>query len=403
MRKRLAALFLLCALLLSGCSESNEVENLAYVLILGLDLMDDGQIRVCAQIPKITGKDDASNGSGDGSELVFSAEGDSFPEAMSRLEWIVPRRLDLSQLQLVIVSEKMARSDRFAAAATSMMDAYRLYTAARLAVCAGEAKAFVEQETMLIGSRISTELTAMFENYTDSGYIPDVQFADVYYKTQSVYSDPVAIYAAQSEADESAKEDAPAWAAVDSDAVQNTTSAQPDVADSPSVQPALPRDADTASAASPQANRFLGAAVFVGGRMAGRLDGPQTLFCNLLSGKKQTFNMTADDQSLSLSTQGRPSVSVDVSAEPLRIDVKLRVALLPDSEITDAEAVQKALTRELMETVSACKRMGAEPFQFAEIAARSFSTLERWRAYDWRARWLESEVNVEVEVTRREL
>lgn len=37
MRKRLAALFLLCALLLSGCSESNEVENLAYVLILGLD------------------------------------------------------------------------------------------------------------------------------------------------------------------------------------------------------------------------------------------------------------------------------------------------------------------------------------------------------------------------------
>ena len=60
MRKRLAALFLLCALLLSGCSESNEVENLAYVLILGLDLMDDGQIRVCAQIPKITGKDDAS-------------------------------------------------------------------------------------------------------------------------------------------------------------------------------------------------------------------------------------------------------------------------------------------------------------------------------------------------------
>ena len=322
---------------------------------------------------------------------------------MSRLEWIVPRRLDLSQLQLVIVSEKMARSDRFAAAATSMMDAYRLYTAARLAVCAGEAKAFVEQETMLIGSRISTELTAMFENYTDSGYIPDVQFADVYYKTQSVYSDPVAIYAAQGEADESAKEDAPAWAAVDSDAVQNTASAQPDVADSPSVQPALPRDADTDSATSPQANRFLGAAVFVGGRMAGRLDGPQTLFCNLLSGKKQTFNMTADDQSLSLSTQGRPSVSVDVSAEPLRIDVKLRVALLPDSEITDAEAAQKALTRELMETVSACKRMGAEPFQFAEVAARSFSTLERWQAYDWRARWLESEVNVEVEVTRREL
>lgn len=401
MRKRIAALFLLCALLLSGCSESNEVENLAYALILGLDLTDDGQIRVCAQIPKITGKDDASDGSGDGSELVFSAEGDSFPEALSRLEWIVPRRLDLSQLQLVIVSEKLARSDRFAAAATSMMDAYRLYTAARLAVCAGEAKAFVEQETMLIGSRIATELTAMFENYTDSGYIPDVQFADVYYRTQSVYSDPVAIYASQGEADEGAKEDAPAWAAIDSAAAQNT--AVPTDISAASVQPVLPRDADTDSAASPQANRFLGAAVFVDGRMVGRLDGPQTLFCNLLSGRKQAFYMTADGQSLSLSTQGKPSVSIDVSAEPLRIDVKLRVALLPDSEVTDAEAARKALTRELMETVSACKDMGAEPFQFAEIAARSFPTLERWQAYDWRAHWLESEVNIEVEVTRREL
>lgn len=418
MVKRLASVFLLCALLLSGCSESNEVENLAYVLILGLDLTDDGQIRVCAQIPKITGKDDASGGSGDGSELVFSAEGGSFPEALSRLEWIVPRRLDLSQLQLVIVSEKMARSERFAAAATLMIDAYRLYTATRLAVCAGEAKSFVEQETMLIGSRIATELTAMFENYTDSGYIPDVQFADVYYKTQSVYSDPVAIYAAQGEADEGAKKDAETWfsinrtAAVSPDAAQN--GALPtEAAGSPSsgeqslslssIQPALPRDADTASAASPQTNRFLGAAVFVDGRMVGRLDGPQTLFCNLLSGKKQAFYMTVNGQSLSLSTMGRPSVSVDVSAELLRIDVKLRVALLPDSEVTDAKAAREALNRELMETVSACKRMGAEPFQFAEIAARSFPTLERWQAYGWRAHWLASEVTVDAEITHREL
>lgn len=412
MLKRLAALLLLCALLLSGCSESNEVENLAYALILGLDLTDDGQIRVCVQIPKITGKDDASDGSGDGSELIFSAEGDSFPEALNRLEWIVPRRLDLSQLQLVIVSEKMARSERFAAAASSMMDAYRLYTAARMAVCAGEAKAFVEDETMLIGSRIATELTAMFENYTNSGYIPDVQFADVYYKSQSVYSDPVAVYAAQGKADEGAKEDAAALAPWENAAVFSASahvdaaSRQPEAgsepSQAPSAEPVLPRNADTNSARSPQANRFLGAAVFADGRMVGQLDGPQTLCCNLLCGKKQSFYLTADGRSLSLSTQGRPAIRIDTSAEPMRIDVKLRFALLPDSEITDPESARTALTQALTGTIDACKGFGAEPFQFAEIAARAFPTLERWMAYGWRARWLKSEVNVEVEVTRRD-
>ena len=61
-------------------------------------------------------------------------------------------------------------------------------------VSAGETLKFIQSETGLLGSRIATDLEAMFDHYANHAFIPDVQFADVFYKSVSIYSDPLAIY-----------------------------------------------------------------------------------------------------------------------------------------------------------------------------------------------------------------
>ena len=74
----------------------------------------------------------------------------------------MPRRLDLSQIELIVISEKLARSGRLMAIMDDMMDFNRLYTAARFAVCSGDVKGFIKAEKPVIGSHIANELDSMF-------------------------------------------------------------------------------------------------------------------------------------------------------------------------------------------------------------------------------------------------
>ena len=99
MRKTpLIALLTAVALLLRGCGQLTQVENLAFVILFGVDLTDDGQIEVVAQIPKITGSkgEEDSGGSSSSDNLVYAANGADFLTALTNLNWAVPRRLDLS-------------------------------------------------------------------------------------------------------------------------------------------------------------------------------------------------------------------------------------------------------------------------------------------------------------------
>ena len=368
----LIALFTSIALLLSGCGQLTQVENLAFVILFGVDLTDDGQIEVIAQIPKITGSkgESDSGGSASSDALVYSADGADFLTALTNLNWAVPRRLDLSQIELIAVSERLARSGRFMEIMDEMMDFNRLYTAARLAVCTGSVKEFIQAEKPVIGSHIANELDSMFADYVQNGYVPDVTFADVYYKTISIYSDPLTIYAEQSGA----------------------------AADAQAASLIIPEAPEVAGADMEQSNRFLGAAVLHDGVMAGKLDGQEQLLCKLLSGEQQSFAYSYGENTLYLTTLGRPKISVDTRSEPAGIRIKLRLSLVPDNETTRIDGLNRAIKADLLETIDACKRMGVEPFGFAEVAARSFPTIDEWRDYDWHSHFLSSHVEASVSV-----
>ena len=380
-RSALIALLTALALLLGGCSELDQVENLAFVILMGVDRTESGGIEVSVQVPKISGgRGGSEEGGSPSGDLVFAASGETFAEAMTALRWIVPRRLDVSQIELIVVSEALASEERWLDVMNDMMQTNRLYTAARLAVCEGSAQAFIRAEKPLIGTRTADELTAMFEEYVADGFVPDTSFADIYYKSVSAYSDPVAVYAApapeaggQAQGGAGEAEDAPAAAIV-------------------------PDDVRTDEVQTEQETRFLGAAVFRDGRMVGTLDGRTLLYCKLLRGKSQTFAFDFGGRTVQLATLGAPSVRVDASAQPARIRVDVRLSVLPSNGAFETDGLAQALEEALAGAVDACKAIGAEPFQFAEVAARRFATLEDWIDYGWRDRFLESEVEIHVDL-----
>lgn len=367
MRKFAFVIVLTLALLLSGCEKYREVENHAYVIMLGVDLAEDDQIQISALIPKIA--EDSGSESGESSNSnhqVYAAAGANFDAALNRLHWVVPRQVDLSQVKVIMLSERLARSGLFMPVAYAMMETYHLYTAARLVICEGKAQTFIESENETLGTRIATDLDAMFEDYTSQALIPDGQFADVFYMSASIYSDPIAIYSPSSET---------AAASV-----------------------IMPQSADQPGDTQPQKNRFLGACVFRNGTMRGVLTAEDTLYCKLLRGKSQSFQMESDLETLYLAMSTAPSIRVDSQSDPVRISVDMCLSLQTKSECANTNQIAQMLRERILATIDRCKRMGVEPFRFADVAAGGFATIGEWLDYDWHSHFSDSEVDLRIQI-----
>ncbi|MFB9276698.1 Ger(x)C family spore germination protein [Cohnella cellulosilytica] len=104
---RLSALLLALALLLSGCWSRRELNELAVVVAMGVDLHRSGY-KVTAQI--VNFKEASKNTSSDVMSVVtYQAIGESVPEALQRMLGEVPRQLYLSHLRVMVFGEALAR------------------------------------------------------------------------------------------------------------------------------------------------------------------------------------------------------------------------------------------------------------------------------------------------------
>ena len=380
MKKLLIAPLLAAILLLSGCSHHAQVENQAFLLVMGLDSTADGQIEMCAQIPRIAGNSQSAEGgqesNGSANYAMMSVTGASYEEALERLDWISPRDLNPAQLKLVVISRELAESDSCPTLINHISQTERLFTATRVVVCEGSAKEFVSSIKTTVGTRLSTDISAMFEHYIGRGFIPRSRLADLYYLMNSVYSDPMTSYAVFE------------------------SNPQPESESGGSAQPASALSGDV-SALSKQfeseiPTRYLGAAVFTGGRMRGVLDGEQTICANLLLNELDSFYYNVDEASVELIPEGAFKLSVDLDSEPAQLHVKGKLSLSAEELPVDEAALIRKLSADIEDTVRAAQRMGVEPFGFSEAAAKQFSTIEDWVNSGWKRRYLNAQVDVDI-------
>ena len=381
--KRILGGLLLAAIVasLSGCGASRQVENQAYILVMGLDLSEDGELVITALSPKISGGGgDEGGSSGSGSEsgdyLHLSVRGESYERALERLNWAVPRTLNLSQLKLIVFSQELVEQvdcgDLFREIAKTEL----LFTAAHVVVSAGKAQEFIENLQPTVGTRLSTDIEASIEHYVNYGIAPDSRLATLYYQTESVYSDPLAIYAMLSD-EESSGEDG-----------QN--GAQPASALSgPAQQVSQKLDSDIKT-------RYLGAAVFCDGRYCGLLDGGETVLANLLTDSLNLFWYTLEDECIKLNTVGKPKIKVDTSADPVKIEISIRLSVSNQDHRIPEEKLRGSLKSDIEALIEHAQRMGAEPFGFAEVAARNFLTLDQWQDFDWREKFRRADVEIKL-------
>lgn len=360
--RSLIALIVLSSLTLGGCHVSGELENQAYVLVLGIDRTEGGGLELTARVPKIGKSQEPKGGDASGGEpyLTFTVTADSWPQALDALQQATPRRMNLSHIELLVVSEALAGEVAFPALARQVARTPHLYTTASLVVCRGQARDFVEAGETVIGTRMSAEIRAMLKHYADQGYIPEACFADADFAADSIYSDPLAI-----------------WGYVESDA----------------------GGTDGRVIVSPMKQRFAGAALLRNGMLIRTLSVGETRLLNLIRGRSKSFLLDWTGGSLQLTPAAAPRKSVVWNGEQptLSLHVRLKCA----DALTQEQLARAAdeLRWRLEALIRGCQRERCDPFGYAEVAAGHFPTVSRWLECDWRSLYAAAPVNIDVVIT----
>lgn len=376
---RLTAVLLLLffTLPVCGCSAAGQVENQAYVIALGVDRSADGGVELSVQVPKISGGQSTSeDGSSAEEYLPVSVRADSYEHAVERLNWAMPKDMNLSQIELIVLSEEIAAERYCRELIDRISNTERLFAAANVVICSGKAKAFVEALSPTLGSRLSADISAALEHYRSIGIISGSSLAYLNYLSNSVYSDPTVAYAACVPADQE-----------DNSAPASALSYQ-------SLSAALSEEVQ-----SPIEIRYLGIAILADGSLQGVLRGDQAILANLISNRLDCFRYTCGGESLEFTPVGKCRVQIDTNADPVRIRLSLHLTVADQEYIPEEYVMRDVLERDMREVIAAAQRINADPFGFAEIAAGNFWTLEDWIAYNWRQRFEQAEVEIKLRFT----
>lgn len=113
MRKRIIVLILIPTLLFTGCWNAREINELAFVLSIGIDKVGD-EFRITAQIasPETYSKTPSGTGGTEQSKpfWIVSRTGKTIFEAIRNMASISPRRIFWAHIKVIIISEEAART-----------------------------------------------------------------------------------------------------------------------------------------------------------------------------------------------------------------------------------------------------------------------------------------------------
>ncbi|MGO4496235.1 Ger(x)C family spore germination protein [Paenibacillus sp. 2RAB27] len=104
----------LCVLLLTGCWDRVEVNDMAFIIAAGIDKLTEDEIEVTVQvfIPNPAASS-GEGGTGQGNVYTVSSKGNSMPDALSELQKKFPRYFSWGHAKAYFFGEGLARSGMF--------------------------------------------------------------------------------------------------------------------------------------------------------------------------------------------------------------------------------------------------------------------------------------------------
>ncbi|TYO94706.1 Ger(x)C family spore germination protein [Desulfallas thermosapovorans] len=398
LRKALVVIMLGAALPLAGCYDYSEPDEKAWVLAIGVDKGRENKLTVTSVIavPKnIAGSGEQGASGGDGQGVFFTVSIDS-PTVLSNLELantVVDRRVSLSHIKWIVFSRELAE-EGIGEYVAPLVRFHQFRRSSQLIICEGRAEDFLSKGMPKMEDNVGKFYELMQRGWRFTEFIPFDSFHQFYYKSESPGVEPIAPLAA----------------------LGSEEPVYPDNSPKPKGQylaGRLPRKGGSEI-------EIMGGAVFKEGRMVGTLNGDEVGVQKLFFGTLKRTILDVPDPNhpdnyiiVDVVPREKPRVDITIAGNrpQISIDIKLEGGIISlqsgeDYEIPERlhiveEAVQRAFTEDINNTIARSKQLNADFLGFGLHAQKLFPTWPQWIAFNWEDKYQEAEIVVNVDYRLR--
>lgn len=448
MSKRFLLLSLFLPVLLSGCYDSREPNDIAYVVALGIDSADrEDMYELTIQFAKTTQISGGSSEEGgkEGSNILESINvtAPTIYSGVNIANQVISKRFTLAHTKLVVISDELAKKgvkDLFDTFGRNSDIRPNLY----IAISNGKAKEYLDSVKPVADVNPVTYYRLIFESEY-GGYVPKILLKDFYFQIDGTEKQNVLPLAGvnqknkeenkenqgggSSEGGSSGEGASGGSSGGDSSgggsqsewSGQNNSQKEEDQKETP-LKPNLQGfdfllenySAGDINADKKNQSEVAGGAIFTGDKMTGTLNDRECLLYNMMCGTFETSYVSFYNSdtpgipaTLSLEQKRAPRISVDVSSPTPKIDISLYYEgqLMSESTQNPIEDNIKQIENAVKtETKTACEEFlkktateyNADIIGFGQWSKLKFLTYDDYKEYDWNSRYPNAEFNVNV-------
>lgn len=415
--RRSIVLILLCsalATLTSGCYDAMEIDDMAYVITIGVDKGVSDKLRLTVQMSTMQksegggeggsgGGGSMSGGSGmkvggDGVYTTITVDAPSLYTGINLINTFTPRRLNLMHSKFLIFSEELAR-EGIGTYISAFIRQREIRRTMHVLVCKGLAMDFVRANKPTIGEMVSKAEEMLIEQEKFTGFFTDENFGRLYNDIKSTYNQPIVALGAVNEFKAFNKE-GERWGE------EYKTGGAYKAGEIPRMGGGQ--------------IEIIGTALFDGDKMVGELNGDETRMMVVLRGELARFYFTLQDPlkpefvvPLDVHQARQPQVKIRFEGDKPVIDVKLQLEgdiLAIQSRINYEsdklkpmieEAFEKYAKNEMDKLIKKCQSLKVDVFNFGKRASMHFGTIQEWEKYNWIGQFEKAQISTEVKFTVR--
>ncbi|NLX64754.1 MAG: Ger(x)C family spore germination protein [Clostridiaceae bacterium] len=406
-KRTLILVSLLLPLFITGCFDSHEIGDYAYVTALGIEKGVSNTFRLTFQIPKFgqsggssSEEESGSDGGGKNEEMeIITLDASSLLSAVAITNSNLSKDLNFMHLKLIVISEELAMSDMLEETIAPLTRYRHIRRTTNVIVCKDKTEDFIKELKPYPGELITTTIEELFEKSGKTGYFHQSTLNDLYCEIKSPYHALLVAYGSINKEDNLKSEGG--FFKGESSIPGNYYAGE------------IPRKG------GPKIELF-GSVVFDGDKMVGKLTGFETQMLHLVRGELKFGLFTITDPEkpdvvipLDITEFEKPVIKIDLTGEKPKIHVKLKfegdiVSIQSGIDYEKPEKLpivedtfEKNLIKGIKDTFEKCKEMKADVFDFGTTAAMQFWTIPEWEEYNWLEKFSQSELEVDVDFTIR--
>jgi spore germination protein KC len=358
--------------------------------------------RVTYLLPFFGESQESSGGEGEGGGdkgankyTMYTVEAPTFFEALTLSMTSIKQKVVFIHANTIVFSENIARSGKIGEIIAPLIRNRQIRRTEFIIVSKGSAKSFLEAASSNLQTSITKEMEDLMKGSATSGYFPKINLNDLNNGIKSSYRQTIATYGAVNRG-------------LKKTIKENIADEEPSEADDYYAGD-IPREGGSKI-------DLLGCAVIDGDRMIGKLTDHETRIVLMVKGLLKRAILPVTDPNkpelmipIEIKFIKRPRIKIKFKDnEPIiDIDLKIEGDILAIQSRIDYEspkltpivekAVEEYIKREVDETVKKCRdELRADIFEFGNIAAMRFPTIQKWEEYSWNEHFENAIINTTV-------